>query len=270
MWSWPIISGFALLGCFAGFLSGLLGIGGGVILVPLFLWSFHLSGVSPDVLVHSAFATSLAIIIPTAVSNTLGHYRHGMVNRRHVILLASGAVFGAVMGAWGASQFHGETLKVAFGAMQIGVALKLLHGALKSPPQGSCRDTVAMLSATGLTGGFYSAFFGVGGGVVAVPLMVLLLKFPIHLAVGNSTALIVISSLTGTLSYIVSGWGNPALPSGCLGFVNLPVALVVVPFSLLGARWGVALARRFSHAKLVKSFAILLICVGVRIIWSTF
>lgn len=269
IWSPEMLIGFAVLGACAGCLSGLLGIGGGVVLVPLFLWSFELAAVHPQLLVHCAFATSLAIIVPTSISNTLGHRARGNFSAYHVLYLAIGSAVGALFGAWGASLLSGPALKLSFGVMQMVVAAKLLSGALSPSLKSPCERIMPLL-VVGWISGAFSAFFGVGGGVIAVPLMVLALNLPIHLAVGNSSALIVVSSLTGTCAYIFNGWQLPQLPQGAIGFVLLPVVLLVLPFSLLGSRWGVKLAGRFSHVKMIKIFALLLICVGVRIIVTAF
>lgn len=266
--SFDLLVSFIVFGTLAGCLAGLLGIGGGVILVPLFMWRFQLAGFDPHYVVHCSFATSLAIIIPTAISNTFGHHKQGNVCRHHVIYLATGGVLGACVGAWCASLLSGSTLALAFGCMQMAVAVKLMTGAL-TPSTETIREHGVMLLLAGFVGGSFSSFFGVGGGVVAVPLMVILLRFPIHLAVGNSTALIVVSSLIGTCAYILAGWGTHALTDGFLGFVYLPAVALVVPFSLLGAQIGVRLTQYWSHAKMIKAFSLLLLCVGVKMIWST-
>jgi uncharacterized membrane protein YfcA len=268
-WAPQVLVGFAVLGVCAGCLSGLLGIGGGVILVPLFLWCFHLVGVSSDVLVHCAFATSLAIIIPTSISNTLGHRARGHVDLQQVIYLAVGSALGALLGAWGATLLSGPVLKILFGVMQLAVAAKLVFGGM-APAEEPPKDTIAALFTVGCVSGAFSAFFGIGGGVIAVPLMVLLLNFPIHLAVGNSSALIVVSSFTGTLAYIYNGWNLPQLPHGAAGFVVIPVVLLVLPFSLVGSRMGVRLAGTFSHARLVKVFAVLLVLVAIRLMTTAY
>lgn len=267
--SLELLLSFVVLGTIAGCLAGLLGIGGGVVLVPLFLWRFQLAGFDPQTIVHCAFATSLAIIIPTAVSNTIGHHKHGNVRRKHLLSLALGAIIGACVGSFCASMLTGSSLKLAFGFMQMAVAVKLLTGASK-PSGDTIREQGMLLLLVGFVGGTFSSFFGVGGGVIAVPLMVILLRFPIHLAVGNSTALIVMSSLIGTCAYIYMGWHLKSIQEGFLGFVYFPAVVLVVPFSLFGARIGVRLAQYCSHAKMIKVFSLLLVCVGVRMIWSSF
>ena len=259
---------FAVLGGFAGFLAGLLGIGGGIILVPLFLWSFETAGFAPEILVHTAFGTSLAIIIPTAISSTMGHRKRGNVAWHQVTYLCLGGFFGAICGAWMASQLSGDWLKGLFGVMQIFVAAQLFLFHPRLPPERSDSVAFGSLLLVGFAGGIFSAFFGVGGGVVAVPLMVIALRFPIHLAVGNSSALIVISSLSGVLSYMHHGWGAELLPPFSLGYVNLLVFSLVAPFTIGMARLGVRVASRTAHDKLVRVFAVLLVFVGLRMICS--
>jgi hypothetical protein len=268
--AFDILAMFVLLGSLAGFLAGLLGIGGGIILVPLFLWSFGVAGFAPEVIVHAAFGTSLAIIIPTAFSSTLGHRKRGNVDWRHVRYLVAGGILGAMTGATLAAELSGFLLKGFFGLMQIMVALQLLFFHPRLPPEETGPLARTPLLLVGLAGGAFSAFFGVGGGVIAVPLMVILLRLPIHLAVGNSSALIVISSFFGALSYVMHGWGTPHLPPFSFGYVNALVALIVAPFTMLFARLGVRVACRVPHGKLVRIFAVILMLVGFRMIFKTF
>jgi len=259
---------FVILGSLAGFLAGLLGIGGGIILVPLFLWVFEAAGFSPEVLVHVALGTSLAVITPTAMSSTFGHRKRGNVQWHQVVALCLGGAIGAYSGAWMASLLSGVWLKGLFGSMQLLVALQMVIFSPRLPPEYTGTVSPVSLVAVGFAGGLFSAFFGVGGGVIAVPLMVIVLGFPIHLAVGNSSALIVISSLAGALSYMYHGWNEALLPSYSLGFVNLLVFCLVAPFTIITARFGVRVASRTAHDRLIKSFAVLLVCVGLRMIYS--
>lgn len=268
LFSLEILSLFVIVGSCAGFLAGLLGIGGGVILVPLFLWSFPLAGISDEVVAHLAFGTSLAIIIPTSISSTLAHRRHGNVDWHQVVWLAAGGMVGALIGAALAAILSGIWLKGLFGGMQMIVALKMLMSNPHLPPEREAAVPWWQLLCVGLTGGGFSAFFGIGGGVVAVPLMVIALQLPAHLAVGNSSALIVMSSLFGALSYVWHGWGKPQLPPFSYGYVNVLVAAIIAPLAILFARFGVRVARRVSHDKLVKIFALVLIIVGLRMIYA--
>ncbi len=254
------------LAALAGLLAGLLGIGGGVILVPLFLWLFSLAGFPPELIVHTAFGTSLCIIVPTALSSTLGHRRRGNVAWHQVFYLASGGALGAVIGSSLAALLSGDILLSAFGTMQILVGLKLLFFHPHLPPEDQLPPRKVLLLLVGLAGGIFSSFFGVGGGVIAVPLMLIVLGLPIHLAVGNSSALIVVSAFFGTLSYLLHGLDEAVSIPYSLGYVNLLVAVLVAPLTIICARLGVRLATRISQDKMVKVFAVLLILVGIKLI----
>lgn len=270
MFTPDVIMLFAAFGSVAGFLAGLLGIGGGVILVPLFLWAFSHVGFPEPVLVHLAIGTSLTIIFPTTISSTFSHFRNGHVNPTQVFHMSIGAVIGALCGSTLASFVDGSVLKALFGLMQIGVAIKILIPAetLHMEPERIIPPRSLIL--VGVAAGTFSSFFGVGGGVIAVPMMLLLLHLPIHHAVGNSSAMIVLSSVVGALSYVVHGWSVPDLPAWSFGYVNLLVVCIVAPFTIIAARFGARLAGRFDRDKLMNIFALLLIVVGLRLLIPLF
>lgn len=266
--STPIILLCLFFGALAGFFAGLLGIGGGVILVPLFLWLFPLAGFPEQLVVHTAFGTSLAIIIPTSISSTLGHRKRGNVDWHMVAFLALGGVIGALLGSTAAAYVPGRQLKVVFGLVQIFIALKLLLSQQQQLPESSASPLKRQLLLVGLAGGFFSAFFGVGGGIVAVPLMLIILQLPIHLAVGNSSALIVVSSFAATLGYIYHGLQQPVTAPFSLGYVNFLVAAILAPLTMIFARLGVRLATKVSQQQLIKVFAVMLILIGLKILFS--
>jgi len=267
MFSLSILSLFAFFGALAGLLAGLLGIGGGVLLVPLFLFTFPLVGIPQELVPHCAVGTSLAIIIPTAVSSTLTHRKHGSVEWHQVTWLGIGGAVGAMIGSTLAAFLPGLYLKGLFGLMQMVVAGRMLTVGSSVPQQHTDQVGPLPLIAVGFIGGAFSAFFGIGGGVVAVPLMLFMLKLPMHRAVGNSSALIVLSASVGAMSYAGHGWGIPGLPPGSFGYVMQPVALTIAPFTILFAHLGVKLANRISRDKLVHIFALLLIIVGLKILY---
>lgn len=257
---------YIVLGSVAGFTAGLLGIGGGIILVPLFLFIFPLLGYSTDVVAHAAFATSLSIIVPTAISSTFGHRKRGNVAWHQVLFLAIGGTAGALIGSTLAAQISGQTLKLLFGVMQIVVAGKMILSQKTSLHSTREKHPAAAFVTIGIIGGTFSSFFGVGGGVIAVPLMVMILRLPMHLSVGNSSALIVVSALFGAISYILHGWGLDGLPPYTVGYVNWLATVLIAPFAMIFARLGVRIASQISHAKLLRVFAVLMILVGVRMI----
>lgn len=260
---------FALTGSLAGLLAGLLGIGGGIILVPLFLWTFEFVNFPAEIVVHAAFGTSLCVIIPSAVSSALGHRRRGNVQWHQVLRMAVGGIGGSLLGASFAASLSGDWLKILFGIMQILAAVKMFFSNPRLFPEEKDSHSWGRLLFIGLVGGLFSAFFGSGGGFIVVPLMLMLLHMPIHLAVGNSSALIAISAAFGVLTYIYHGWNHHLLPAHSLGYVNLLAAGLVFPFTMLFARLGVRLAVRFSHARLVKIFALMLLVIGTRMIITT-
>jgi len=267
VFSLPILLLFAAFGALAGLLAGLLGIGGGVLLVPLFLFTFPLVGIPQELVPHCAIGTSLAIIIPTAVSSTLAHRKHGNVEWHQVAWLGIGGAVGALIGSTLAAYLPGLYLKGLFGLMQMAVAGRMLAAGSSVPHEHVDQVAPLPLVLVGLVGGSFSAFFGIGGGVVAVPLLLFVLNLPMHRAVGNSSALIVLSASVGAISYAGHGWGVPGLPPGSFGYVMQPVAVTIAPFTILFAHLGVKLANRTSRDKLVHIFALLLILVGLKILY---
>lgn len=254
---------FVLVGCAAGFIAGLMGIGGGIILIPLFLWAFKVAGMAPEIIVHVAFGTSLAIIIPTAFSSTLAHRKRGNVDWHQVFPMVGGSLLGVVIGSSFAAGLSGETLKACFGTMQIGVGSYMLLRRTPVLVSGVVPHPLPRMLAIGLIVGTFAAFFGVGGGVIAVPLMVLFLRQSMHHAVGNSSGLMIFSAIFGTASYVWHGWNLPQLPPYSLGYVNLLVAALIIPSTIVFAKQGAKVAARTSHARLVRLFALFIIAVGV-------
>lgn len=213
-----------------------------------------------------AFGTSLALIIPTAVSSTIAHRRNGNIDWHQVYRVSLGSAVGAVAGASLAAVIPGDRLTMFFGLMQIFVGLRLFFQPRHLPPERQTAVPVWQLLLVGCAVGTFSAFFGVGGGVIAVPLMVMLLQLPTRTAVGNSSAMIVVSSIFGVFSYMLHGWAAPDLPPFSFGYVNLLVVAIMAPFAILSASFGVRVASRVTHDKLLKIFALLLICIGTRIL----
>ncbi|MBW6509758.1 MAG: sulfite exporter TauE/SafE family protein [Desulfuromonadales bacterium] len=256
-------------GVIAGFLAGLLGIGGGVVLVPLFLWLFPLAGLPPELVVHTAFGTSLAIILPTAVISTLGHRKRGNIHGEMVLYLALGGIIGGLLGATVAALVSGSILKICFGLLQIVISVRLLF--FKQPylpPESIDCARPRQFVAVGFIGGSFSAFFGIGGGVITVPLLLLLLHLPMRLAVGNSSALIVVSSLAAVTGYIWHGLQQPLVAPYSLGYVNWLVVLLVAPVTMICARLGVRFAGRTSQTRLIRIFAVVLLSIGVKIVFN--
>jgi uncharacterized membrane protein YfcA len=262
---------FAMVGALAGLLAGLFGIGGGIILIPIFIAVFRLAGFPAEHIVHIAFGTSLAIIIPTAISSSLGHRKRGNLSHRQVARMAIGSVAGVAVGSSLAAGLPGDMLKGLFGLMQVATGVRMiLHRDSQLPAEEPGYAPLLPALLVGFAVGAFSSFFGVGGGVIAVPMMLILLRQPIHLAVGNSSALMVVSALTGAASYAWHGWGEPGLPPFSLGYVNLLVAALIAPATTIFARLGVRVASSLSRDKLTRSFAWFIIAVGIYMAINAF
>jgi len=260
---------FIVIGIAVGFMGGFLGVGGGAIMIPLLhYWAFPALHISPEVIVHLSFGTSLAIIIPTSLSSSWAHARAGNVNWRVVLLLAIPGILGSFLGSTLAAHLEGPLLKTLFGSLLVLLSAQMLlqkKGPEESGKYPSPRSFPTLI--IGLLVGIFSGFFALGGGVIAIPLMVRFLGIPIHRAVGISIAFVFFASLVGTGGYIFNGLGNPDLPRFALGYVHaLGWALAGIP-SIFLAQWGAQLAHKVRPLRLRRAFALLLMIVGIRMLF---
>jgi uncharacterized membrane protein YfcA len=259
------VAAYVGVGLLAGLLAGLLGVGGGIVMVPLLLRVFAGLGYQdPDLLFHVAAATSLAVIIPTALSSALTHARHGNVLRRSVLAMAPAGIVAVHLASLVAARTAGGTLRHAFGVVLLVVSLQMTFFTPKPRAQAPIPSWIAF-SLVGAVAGALSFFFGIGGGVAAVPMMVLLLGTPIHVAVGTSSALIVFLAIYGTARNAIIGQGVPDLPEFSWGYVNLLAVACITPASVLTARAGANLAQRVKGTTLRRLFAIALALEGLRL-----
>ncbi len=260
---------FVLIGTLAGFLGGFLGVGGGVVIIPLLrYWAFPSIHISPEIIVHLSFGTSLAIIIPTSLSGSLAHSKAGNVLWPVVLQMALLGIPGSFLGSTMAAYFNGPLLIKFFALLLSVLSLQMFFQREKEVEPGKiiCPSRLSA-SLTGLVVGLFSGFFGLGGGVIAIPLITRFLCFPLHRTLGISIAFVFFISLVGTAGYIINGLGHPHLPPFTLGYVHLLGWLLAgIPSILLG-RWGAALAYRIKPMRLRRVFAILLLIVGIRILF---
>jgi len=230
------------VGAGTGFASGLLGIGGGSIMIPASYWLILAMGAPQDIAIKIAFGTSLLVILPTAISASWGHNKKKAVRWKTALRLGSCALVGALVGATLATHLPGEILETGFGGLVLAIALWMGLGLLpklrredKEP-----RENLALVAACGFPIGVVTGLTGLGGGVLIVPVLVLALNFPMHIAVGTSAASIILASLGGIIGYIVNGLGVSGLLPYSLGYINLPIWLCLaatsIPLAQLGAR----------------------------------
>ncbi len=251
-----LILELAVLGLCTGFLAGLLGIGGGMLMVPFITLIMTGRGVSPDLSVKVAIATSMATIIFTSVSSVRAHHKRGAVRWDVVWRLAPGIVMGAAVASMGVfSVLKGSSLALFFALFVAFSATQMLLDR-KPAPSRTLPGTGGQLAAGGVIG-FLSGLVGAGGGFVSVPFLTWC-NVVIHQAVATSAALGFPIALANVVGYVIAGQSVEGLPSGALGYVYLPALAVIATASVLMAPLGVKAAHAMPVKQLKRVFAFIL------------
>lgn len=250
-------------GAFVGFASGLLGVGGGFIMVPVQFFLLTSMGADPDTALRVAFATSLAVILPTALSGAWGHWRRGAVLVTPAIMLGITGLIGGIFGAEISSNTPAIILSFIFGILALTSALWMVGSKYPEINEEKSNSKQSYL-LWGFLGGFSSGLLGIGGGVIMVPILNILLRFPIHKAIGTSTAFIVFASIGGIITYIFTGINTTGLPPYSIGYVNLVQLAALALTSIPMARLGVKAAHNLPDKKLRYMFAILLLYIALK------
>lgn len=245
----------ALLGSATGFLAGLLGIGGGMILTPFVTMVLTARGFPQEHVVHFAIATSLATILFTSVSSVRAHHQRGAVRWDIVKVLAPGILAGSLIGAQIAGSLPTFWLALVFAAFVGASAVQMLLSR-KPRPTRNLPGTVGMLGVGGGIGAV-SSLVGAGGGFLSVPFMVWC-NVRLHEAVATSAALGFPIAAAGTIGYVVAGLRETGLPEGTLGFIYPPALLAIAVTSVLAAPLGARAAHALDTRRLSRAFALLL------------
>jgi uncharacterized membrane protein YfcA len=251
-------------GAAAGIAAGLLGIGGGVIIVPVLSLVFASEQVDPDILIKIAVGTSLSTIVVTGVSSIWAHHRHGAVRWPLVRIMTPGVVTGSLLGAWLADLIPGAWLTVAFILFLIGVSLQMAWG-----PIGSGRELPGHWALRGVSAvvGTVSALMGIGGGALHVPYLSWC-GVPLKQSIATAASIGFPLALASTLGFIVTGLDEPNLPPHSLGYINLPAFAGVVGASVLFAPLGARLAHRLPDRFLKRTFALFLFILALRMAYD--
>lgn len=262
---WLLLSALLLLvGAFAGVLAGLLGVGGGIVIVPALYHVFSYLEIDPAIRMHLAVGTSLATIIPTSIRSVLGHRKRG-------------AVDGALMGSWTAPILIGVMGGTAIAALVPSTGLMAvfalvamvvaLHMAFAKPEWRLGDHLPSGMGGRAIPAGIgaISAMMGIGGGTLSVPILSLF-AYPIHRAVATAAGFGLLIAIPATIGFVVAGWGDAALPSWSLGYVSLAGFALIVPATLLSVPLGVRLAHWMSEPLLRRAFALFLALTSVRMI----
>lgn len=260
-----LILALLAMGTFGGFAAGLLGIGGGMVLVPFITMIFTARGFADELVVHMAIATSLGTILFTSLSSVRAHHQHGAVLWPVVRLLAPGIVIGSWIGPWFGKQMNTAVLAVFFGCFVAFSATQMLIG--KKPAAARELPGKSGMFATGGVIGILSGLVGAGGGFISVPFMTRC-NVRIHNAVATSAALGFPIALSGTLSNIYYGWDEPGLPPWSLGFIYLPALAIIVLASVTMAPLGARAAHRMPVRQLQRIFAVILYALSGYMFWK--
>jgi uncharacterized membrane protein YfcA len=252
---WQGVVELLVLGSFTGFLAGLLGVGGGMLMVPFITLLLSNKGVPPAYLVKVAIATSLATICFTSIASVRAHHQRGAVLWSIAKLLSPGIVLGSLLGAQIAKALPTQALEILFALFVSFSALQMLVEK-KPKPTRQLPGAPGMLAAGGAIG-LLAALVGAGGAFVSVPFMTWC-NVKIHNAVATSAALGFPIALAGTVGYVIAGWSLRDMPAGTLGFLYLPALLTISIASVLLAPVGARAAHRMDVRQLRRVFALLL------------
>lgn len=255
-------------GAIAGLLAGLLGVGGGVVVVPALAWAFAKMDMAQAARMHLAIGTSLASIVVTGVAAAAAHRRRGAVHTKALAGLTPGLMIGAAVGGLLARKISTAGLRLLFACFLGGVGLRLQWpGTQVEARSARARPLPSSpaLAAAGLLIGIFSALVGIGGGTLTVPFL-LWRAVPLRQAVGTSAAAAIPIAICGAASFIGSGWGTQGLPPHSTGYVYWPALAGLAPAALLAAPLGARLAHRLPVALIRRSFGALLLLVAGKML----
>ncbi len=258
---------YLFAGAIAGLLSGLFGVGGGLIIVPILSVVFTGLAFPEQHVMHMALGTSLATIIFTSVSSARAHHSHANVDWPLVGKIASGIVLGTLLGSVLAASLETTWLKAIFAIFVFAVATQLILNLTPDSKRGL--PGLFGTSFVGVIIGIVSSLVGIGGGTLSVPFLIYC-NVSIRKAIGTSATIGLPIALSGTLGFIFNGLEVPQLPSYSLGYVFLPAVICIALVSGITAPLGARLAQRLPAITLKRAFAGLLYLIGLKMLWGMF
>ena len=256
-----------LSGAFAGFIAGLFGIGGGIILMPALIYGFDQMGYSRVITTHISIGTSLAIIAPTTAYTAWSYYKQGSGNITTLSELAIPAACGSLFGSWMASGLSGNVLRIIFAVLIMLIAINLLkkdHFVFgnKLPASYITWSIIGII-------GMFSAMMGISGGVFFTAFLVAY-GFSLLNAIGTSVALGLTVSLPGTIGYIISGIGSTELPPFSFGYISLVGFVCIIPMTLFMVPKGAKLAHNLDKILLKRLLALFMILMSLRVFYTIY
>lgn len=260
--------GLMLTGAIAGVLAGLLGVGGGIVIVPVLIVIVELFDIHDSIAMLLVVGTSLATIIPTSISSAGAHRKRGAIDVDILKGWIPAVFIGALIGGIASKYIGSGGLTLIFGVVALIVSVNL---AIKKTITLASAPPVSRISqsAIALPIGFTSALMGIGGGTLSVPVLSML-SVPVHRAVATASVFGLAIALPAVCGFIWAGIGVEGRPPGSIGFVNLPAAVLLFSMSVVTAPYGVRLAHSLEPRKLKVAFAIFLGLSALRMLWKYF
>ncbi len=262
----------AIIGLASGFLAGLLGIGGGILIIPslFLLYSFYPHPHS-KFLSQCILGTSNGIILINSLKNFSNYYKQGLITIRNTLKFAGAGLTGGFVGARVASFLNTDSLKVFFGIFLILMSIKMgfftKRDSQESFNLSEFQINIFILLAIGFVVGLVSGFFGIGGGIVAVPLLTTFFKIPMIFAQGFSVSLIPFNKIGGVIGFIVGGMKDVGISLPFIGFMDISLVVICGVLGGISSSWGLKMASKINQKALQRIFAVILIVVAIRIIW---
>ncbi|MCI5867791.1 MAG: sulfite exporter TauE/SafE family protein [Methanosphaera sp.] len=252
-------------GCFSGLMAGLLGVGGGIIITPIQYNLMLMNGVEASIALPMSFATSLAVIFVTMINSSQKHYKNGMIEKTGLGLLMIFGVIGAVSGALISTTVNVRYLEIFFGIVCIFSAINMI--VLKYPENDDNINKNSLAHGLlGLIAGLLSGLMGVGGGVIMIPALTILFKYPTRKAIGTSSAAIIATSLGGIIAYIILGQGVVGLPSFSIGYVNILQFVFIAITSTLISGYAAKLSQKINTKYLKALQVVLVLYIGLNML----
>lgn len=261
--NWEYFALYLAAGGFAGFLAGLLGVGGGTVIVPILLFIFTAQHFNASHMIHLAIGTSLASMLFTSASSVRAHHARDAVNWDIVKRITPGILIGTLTGTVLAARLPAFALQSFFTAFLFFVATQMLLN-IKPKPARSLPNTGGMFAAGSLIG-LISSLVGIGGGSMSVPFMTAC-NVRMHNAIGTSAAIGFPIAAAGAAGYLFNGLSQKNMPEWSIGYIHLPALAAIVSASMLVVPFGVRAAHRLPVASLKKIFALFLYLVGIKLL----
>ena len=261
---WALLAIAVTAGVAGGVLAGLLGVGGGIVIVPALYFAFSFTDMDPGRIMQLSVGTSLATIVFTSISSSLGHYKRGAIDLDLLKLWAPSILIGVLGGSLAGGLVSGYVLIAVFAVVAGLVALDMVfrNGQPSDTPRSFSKPVWA---GFGVFAGAISAMMGIGGGTVCVPLLNFL-GYDIRRAVGTSSAIGFLIGLPGAIVYMMTGFGVDGLAPFSVGYVNLVAAAIIIPLTVIFARVGVAIAHKIERRALRLCFGLFLALTSARML----